>query len=483
MIINSIWWVRFAATLLVVVVAFASNEPIFAQDATDAAEAAVEVTDAALEGGETDIAADGVVLTRASDESQFVFNTLLFLIAGFLVMFMAAGFAMLESGLVRSKNVTTILCKNVSLFAVAGIMYYLIGYNLMYDGVDGGFFGSIGIWLTPDPADEGSALGGYAGASDWFFQMVFVATAASIVSGTLAERIKLWPFLLFVVVLTGVLYPITGSWQWGTGWLYVGSGDADNPAGFSDFAGSTIVHSVGGWAALAGAIILGARKGKYGADGRVSPMPGSNLPLATLGTFILWLGWFGFNGGSQLALGTGADASAVARVFINTNMGAAGGVVAAMILTQLLYKKVDLTMVLNGALAGLVSITAEPLMPSLGLSLVIGAIGGSLVVFAVPMLDKLRIDDVVGAISVHLVAGIWGTIAVVLSNDGADIGWQLIGIVSVGAFTFTVSLLLWTMLKFTVGIRVSDEEEELGLDKTEMGMEAYPEFGRGSQTI
>ena len=492
MALKELWIQRIAAALLVLLTAFAVVQPGFAQDATD--EATTEETtteEATSEEATTDEATDAnataaeeeTVLTRTSDETKFVFNTLLFLIAGFLVMFMAAGFAMLESGLVRSKNVTTILCKNIALFSVAGIMYYLIGYNLMYSNVDGGYFGEIALWLTPDPAAEDEALGGYAGASDWFFQMVFVATAASIVSGTLAERIKIWPFMLFVVILTGILYPITGSWQWGGGWLLVGSGTVDEPAGFSDFAGSTIVHSVGGWAALAGAIVLGARKGKFTADGKVNPMPGSNLPLATLGTFILWLGWFGFNGGSQLALGTGADASAVSRVFINTNMAAAGGVVAAMVLTQLIYKKIDLTMVLNGALAGLVSITAEPLMPSLGLSVIIGAIGGALVVFAVPLIDKLRIDDVVGAISVHLVAGIWGTIAVVLSNDGADLGWQLIGIVSVGAFTFIISLILWLIFKATIGIRVSEEDEEIGLDKAEMGMEAYPEFGRGSQTV
>ncbi|MEZ5669999.1 MAG: ammonium transporter [Alphaproteobacteria bacterium] len=476
---------RLAALLLVLLAAFAFIEPGFAQDTTgvegEATEEAAPPADEAAAEGEAAVedeaaaAEEAVVLTRASDETQFVFNTFSFLVTGFLVMFMAAGFAMLESGLVRSKNVTTILCKNIALYAVAGIMYWLIGYNLMYSGVDGGYFGEIAVWTTPDPAAEGEGLGSYAGASDWFFQMVFVATAASIVSGTVAERIKIWPFMLFVVVLTGIMYPITGSWKWGLGWL--------QEAGFNDFAGSTIVHSVGGWAALAGALVLGARKGKFTADGKVNPMPGSNLPLATLGTFILWLGWFGFNGGSQLALGTGADASSIARVFINTNMAAAGGVVVAMILTQLLYKKIDLTMVLNGALGGLVSITAEPLTPTLGMALIIGGIGGVLVVFAVPLIDRLKIDDVVGAISVHLICGIWGTIAVVLTNDGASLGAQLLGIVAIGAFTFIVSLVLWTILKVTVGIRVSEEDEVLGLDKAEMGMEAYPEFGRGSQTI
>ena len=303
--------------------------------------------------------------------------------------------------------------------------------------------------------------------------MVFVATAASIVSGTVAERIKLWPFLIFVVVLTGVLYPITGSWTWGGGWLA--------EMGFSDFAGSTIVHSVGGWAALTGAIILGARKGKYGEDGSVHPMPGSNLPLATLGTFILWLGWFGFNGGSQLAMGTGADVIAIANIYGNTTMAAAGGVVAAIILTQILYKKVDLTMALNGALAGLVSITAAPDTPTIGSAIIIGAIGGILVVIAVPLLDKLKIDDVVGAVSVHLVAGIWGTLAVPFTNDGASFGTQITGIVAMGAFTIVASSIVWFALKFTVGIRLSEEEEANGSDATELGLEAYPEFGKGSQ--
>jgi Amt family ammonium transporter len=305
--------------------------------------------------------------------------------------------------------------------------------------------------------------------------MVFVATAASIVSGTMAERVKLWPFLGFVVILTAILYPITGAWQWGGGWLA--------EAGFADFAGSTLVHSVGGWAALAGAIVLGARKGKFGADGRVHPMPGSNLPLATLGTFILWLGWFGFNGGSQLALGSAADAIAIANIFANTNMAAAGGVVAAMIATQLIYRKVDLTMALNGAIAGLVSITAGPDTPTIGQSILIGGVGGVLVVFAVPLLDKLKIDDVVGAVSAHLVAGIWGTMAVPLTSDSATFGVQLMGVVSIGAFTFIASLIVWLALKYTVGIRLDEEAEMAGGDKSELGLEAYPEFGRGSQLI
>ncbi|MDG4721426.1 MULTISPECIES: ammonium transporter [Thalassospira] len=408
-----------------------------------------------------------------SAETQYILNTFSFLFSGALVMWMAAGFAMLESGLVRTKNVSTILFKNIALFAVAGIMYYLIGYNLMYMDVTG-WIGSLSLWSADDAAALGGDFsGGYSATSDWFFQMVFVATAASIVSGTVAERIKLWPFMIFVVVLTGVLYPITGAWTWGGGWL--------SEMGFADFAGSTIVHSVGGWAALTGAIILGARKGKFGADGSVHPMPGSNLPLATLGTFVLWLGWFGFNGGSQLAMGSGADVIAIANIYGNTSMAAAGGVVAAAILTQILYKKVDLTMALNGALAGLVSITAGPDTPTIGSAIIIGAIGGILVVIAVPLLDKLKIDDVVGAVSVHLVCGIWGTLAVPFTNDGASFGVQLTGIVAMGAFTIVTSAIVWLILKFTVGIRLSEEDEALGSDAAELGMEAYPEFGKGSQ--
>ena len=316
-------------------------------------------------------------------ETAYILNTLLFLIAGFLVMFMAAGFAMLEAGLVRKRSVGVQCLKNVSLFAISGIMFYLVGYNLMYSGVDGGYMGIPSIWSPDDSAAlAGDFSGGYAASSDWFFQMVFVATAASIVSGTLAERIKIWPFLGFVVLLTGLLYPITGAWQWGGGWLA--------ERGFADFAGSTLVHSVGGWAALAGVLLLGARAGRFGRDGRSHPMPGSSLPLATLGTFILWLGWFGFNGGSQLAMGTGADAIAIANIFINTNIAACGGVVAAMLASRLQFGKIDLTLTLNGAIGGLVSITAEPLAPGLGMSLLVGAIGGVLVVVTVPILDKRR---------------------------------------------------------------------------------------------
>jgi len=402
-------------------------------------------------------------------ETAFVFNTMLFLIGGFLVMFMAAGFAMLEAGLVRSKNVSMQCLKNIALYSISGIMFWVCGYSLMYTGVDGGYIGTFMSYSWPDAgvANEGD----YSVGSDWFFQMVFCAATASIVSGTVAERIKLWPFLIFVAILTGIMYPISGSWQWGTGWL--------SEMGFSDFAGSTIVHSVGGWAALTGAIILGARKGKYTEDGRVIPMPGSNIPLATLGTFILWLGWFGFNGGSQLALGDNANASDVSRIFINTNLAACGGVIVAMIMMQFMYKKIDVTMALNGALAGLVSITAEPLMPSPLTAIMIGGIGGLIVVLAVPMLDKFKIDDVVGAIPVHLLAGIWGTLAVVISNTDTSLGTQIIGILAYGAFTVIGSTILWFALKATIGIRISEEEEALGLDKAEVGVEAYPEFSRG----
>lgn len=409
-----------------------------------------------------------------SPEVAYIFNTLLFLIGGFLVMFMAAGFAMLEAGLVRSKNVSMQCLKNIALYSVAGLMFWITGYNLMYTGVDGGFIGSFGPYAF-DPVGGDALDTGYSTASDWFFQMVFVAATASIVSGTVAERIKLWPFLIFSAVLTGVLYPISGSWQWGAGWL--------SEMGFSDFAGSTIVHSVGGWAALAGAIILGARKGKYGPDGSVHPFPGSSMPLATLGTFILWLGWFGFNGASQLAMGSISDVTDVSRIFANTNMAAAAGVVVAVGLTQALYKKVDVTMALNGALAGLVSITAEPLAPSVWQAVFIGGVGGAIVVFAVPMLDKLKIDDVVGAIPVHLIAGIWGTLIVPFSNDAASYGTQIVGIAAYGVFTFVASGVVWYVLKLTIGIRVSDEEEALGLDKVEIGVEAYPEFGTGSQRL
>ncbi|MEP3638621.1 MAG: ammonium transporter [Paracoccaceae bacterium] len=411
---------------------------------------------------------------NASTDSVFIYNSLLFLIGGFLVFWMAAGFAMLEAGLVRSKNVAMQLTKNIALFSFAAIFYYLIGYNLMYplgtwmmEGVLSGVWGPgvmEAVGVSAENADDYTYA---ATASDFFFQLMFCATTASIVSGTMAERVKLWPFLFFVIILTSIIYPLQASWKWGGGFL--------DTAGFLDFAGSTVVHSVGGWAALVGAFILGPRIGKY-KDGKTIPMPGSNLALATLGTFILWLGWFGFNGGSQLAMGTVGDVSDVARIFANTNTAAAGGAVAALILTQVLYKKPDLTMVLNGALAGLVSITAEPLTPSLGMATIIGAVGGVIVVFAVPMLDRMKIDDVVGAIPVHLFAGIWGTLAVVLTNSDATIGAQIYGIVVVGIFTIVTSAVVWLVLKAIMGLRVDEEAEVNGLDMAELGMEAYPEF-------
>ena len=416
-------------------------------------------------------------------DSFFILNSLLFLIGGFLVFWMAAGFTMLEAGLVRSKNVTMQLTKNMSLFSFAAIFYYLIGYNLMYPlGTwlsDEGLFNGVlsGVWgvaileavgVTSDGADDY----GYASTgSDFFFQLMFCAATASIVSGALAERIKLWPFLIFTIFLTGLIYPIQASWKWGGGFL--------DEMGFLDFAGSTVVHSVGGWAALMGAIILGPRIGKYAKDGKVTPIPGSNLAIATLGTFILWMGWFGFNGGSQLAMGSVGDVADISRIFSNTNAAAAGGAIAALLLTQFLYKKPDLTMILNGCLAGLVSITAEPLTPSLGAATLIGAVGGVIVVFTVPMLDKFKIDDVVGAIPVHLFAGIWGTMVVPATNGDASYLIQFTSIIIVGVFVVVTSSIVWTILNSAMGIRVGEEEEVAGLDTSELGMEAYPEFSKG----
>jgi ammonium transporter, Amt family len=433
-----------------------------AQEAVEAVEAVEETTAAAA----------------VSPEIVWIFNTLLFLMGGFLVFWMAAGFAMLEAGLVRSKNVTMQLTKNISLFSLATIMYYLIGYNLMYplgdwaiDGYFSALFPMVAVLEPVGVAFEATDDMDYAStSSDYFFQLMFVAATASIVSGSLAERIKLWPFLVFVAALTGLIYPLQASWSWGGGFL--------DEMGFSDFAGSTIVHSVGGWAALTGAIILGPRLGKY-KDGRTIPMPGSNLALATLGTFILWMGWFGFNGASQLAMGSAGDIADVGRIFANTNAAAAGGAIVALVLTQVLYKKSDLTMVLNGALAGLVSITAEPLTPSLGVATLIGGVGGLIVVFSVPLLDKFKIDDVVGAIPVHLFAGIWGTLAVVLTNSDAAIGTQIFGIAVIGGFAAIASAIVWLILKGVMGLRVSQEAEVNGLDMAELGMEAYPDFTKG----
>ncbi len=418
---------------------------------------------------------------EASAVSAYVDSSYLFLIGGLIVMFMAAGFLCLESGLVRSKNASMQSLKNIALFSIAGLMFWLVGYNMAYpsETILNGLFGVPAfIWVGEESLDTG-----YAASSDWFFQMVFVATAASIVSGTVAERVKLWSFLAFVAVLTAFIYPIVASWEWGGGYL-------DSAWGFSDFAGSTLVHSTGGWAALIGAIIIGPRAGKYFGE-KVNPMPGSNIPLAALGTFILWFGWFGFNGASQLAAGTFDDINAVAKIFANTNMAAVGGVLAAMVLTAVLYKgKVDPTMAFNGAIGGLVSITAEPLAPSMGASVAIGAVGGVLVVLTVPLLDKLKIDDVVGAIPAHLVCGIWGTIIVAASYGnaimppapdaegaiGVSYVGQLVGVILTGVFVSVASAAVWLALKATIGVRVSEEDEQLGLDRADTGVEAYPEF-------
>ncbi|MEM8844052.1 MAG: ammonium transporter [Pseudomonadota bacterium] len=405
-------------------------------------------------------------------ELSYALDTFYFLVMGALVMWMAAGFAMLEAGMVRSKSTAEILTKNISLYSVACIMYMLMGYNIMYSGTDSSIwpFGFDLLGSADNSAEDVIASGGdiyYSGLSDFFFQAVFVAATMSIVSGAVAERMKLWSFLIFAVVMTGFIYPVQGFWKWGGGFL--------DQAGFLDFAGSGVVHMCGATAALAGVILLGARKGRY-VDGKVVAMPGCNMPLATLGTFALWLGWFGFNGGSELIISNVAEANAVGLIFVNTNTAAAGGVVAALITAKLMFGKADLTMALNGALGGLVSITAEPLMPSPILATVIGAIGGVIVVFSIVTMDKIRIDDPVGAISVHGVCGLWGLIAVVFSNPDAGIGTQLYGAVVIFAWTFIVSLIVWGILKMTIGIRVSEEDEMEGVDYSECGIEAYPEF-------
>jgi len=410
----------------------------------------------------------------AIKELSYALDTFYFLISGAFVMWMAAGFAMLEAGLVRAKNTTEILTKNVALFAVACIMYMLVGYNIMYpaEAVNSVWPG-VSFMLGADHTVEAVLSGGddapyYSSMADFFFQVVFVATAMSIVSGAVAERMKLWAFLAFAVVLTGFIYPLQGYWKWGGGFL--------DGLGFQDFAGSGVVHLCGATAALAGVILLGARKGKYGKNGEVTPIPGANLPLATLGTFILWLGWFGFNGGSELKISDVGEANAVAQVFVNTNMAAAGGVIAALVTARLLFGKADLTMALNGALAGLVAITAEPLAPTPGLATIVGGVGGIIVVFSIVGLDRLRIDDPVGAISVHGTVGIWGLLAVTLSNTDATLSAQLIGAVTIFGFVLFSSLLVWLVLKMTLGIRVTEEEEYEGVDLAECGMEAYPEF-------
>ena len=396
-------------------------------------------------------------------EVSYILNTLLFLIGGFLVMWMAAGFAMLESGLVTSKSVSTIAAKNIGLYAISGLMFWLVGYNLAYGIPEGGFIGSFLPW-----SDASSIETGYSDGSDWFFQMVFCATTCSIVSGTLAERIKIWPFFLFCALLAGIIYPIEMGWQWGGGHLAA--------AGFSDFAGSTLVHSAGAAAALAGALLLGPRLGRFKESGEpatMEPFASSSIPLATLGVFILWMGWFGFNGGSQLALGTFEDSTAVATIFINTNLAACAGVMACAIISRLVSGKTDVVMMLNGALGGLVAITAEPLAPSPLLAVILGAIGGIIVFYGTKLLLKLKIDDVVGAIPVHGFAGIFGTLAVPLSNADASFGSQLYGILWVNIFVFIVAFVIWYLMKMTFGIRISEEAEKLGTDKAEVGVLAY----------
>lgn len=407
-------------------------------------------------------------------ELKYAFDTFYFLMCGALVMWMAAGFTMLEAGLVRAKNTTEILTKNVVLYAIACVMYMLVGYHIMYSSAADGWLPSLGFMIGAEHSADamtGEDAPYYSRNADFFFQVVFVATCMSIVSGAVAERMKLWAFLAFAVVMTGFIYPVQGFWKWGGGWL--------NTLGFLDFAGSGVVHLAGAAAALAGVLLLGARKGKYGPNGQVTPIPGANMPLAAIGTLILWFGWFGFNGGSQLKMSTFSDANTVAGVFVNTNMAAAGGMIAALILARMLFGKADLTMALNGALAGLVAITAEPATPSAGLATLIGAVGGVLVVLAVLGFDKLKIDDPVGALSVHGVCGIWGLLAVCLSNPDATLVAQLTGIGAIFAWVFVTSLIVWGVIKVIFGLRVSEEEEYNGVDTAECGMEAYPEFTRG----
>ena len=405
----------------------------------------------------------GMAETTVSGEVQAIFNSLLFLICGFLVMFMAAGFAMLESGMVTSKSVSVICAKNIGLYSIAGIMFWLFGYNLAYGIPEGGYIGTFTPW-----SDASSVDTGYADGSDWFFQMVFCATTVSICSGAMAERIKLWPFFLFAAILAGVIYPIVMGWQWGGGWLA--------ELGFSDFAGSTLVHSTGGAAALAGIMLLGARYGRFDSKGEakaIKPFAASSIPLVTVGVFILWLGWFGFNGGSQLAIGTFDDAVAVSSIFINTNLAACGGVMAAAIITRLMFGKTDVIQMLNGAIGGLVAVTAEPLAPSPLAAIFIGAVGGLIVVFGTKLLFSFKLDDVVGAIPAHMFAGIWGTLAVPLTNADASFSAQLIGVLSINIFVFAVSYVIWSIMKATFGIRLSKEAETKGTDVTETGVIAY----------
>ncbi len=401
--------------------------------------------------------------TTVSAEIGFIFNTLLFLMCGFLVFFMACGFAMLESGMVTSKSVSVICAKNIGLISIAGIMFWMVGYNLAYGIPEGGYIGSFVPWSDASAVDTG-----YADGSDWYFQMVFCATTVSIVSGTLAERIKLWPFFLFAAILSGIIYPIVMGWQWGGGWLA--------SAGFSDFAGSTLVHSTGGAAALAGALMLGPRLGRFtksGAPAPLKPFAASSIPLVTVGVFILWLGWFGFNGGSQLAIGTADDAIAVSSIFLNTFLAGAGGVMAAATVTRLNFGKTDVVQMLNGCIGGLVAITAEPLMPSPLAAILIGAVGGVIVVYGTKLLFSLKIDDVVGAIPAHLFAGIWGTLAVPITNPDTSFGTQLLGVISINVFVFVVAMIVWSLMKATIGIRLSKEAETKGTDVTETGVIAY----------
>ena len=405
----------------------------------------------------------GMAETTVSGEVQAIFNSLLFLICGFLVMFMAAGFAMLESGMVTSKSVSVICAKNIGLYSIAGIMFWLFGYNLAYGIPEGGYIGTFTPWSDASAVDTG-----YADGSDWFFQMVFCATTVSICSGAMAERIKLWPFFLFAAILAGVIYPIVMGWQWGGGWLA--------ELGFSDFAGATLVHSTGGAAALAGIMLLGARYGRFDSKGEakaIKPFAASSIPLVTVGVFILWLGWFGFNGGSQLAIGTFDDAVAVSTIFINTNLAACGGVMAAAIITRLMFGKTDVIQMLNGAIGGLVAVTAEPLAPSPLAAIFIGAVGGLIVVFGTKLLFSFKLDDVVGAIPAHMFAGIWGTLAVPLTNADASFSAQLIGVLSINIFVFAVSYIIWSIMKATFGIRLSKEAETKGTDVTETGVIAY----------
>ncbi len=402
-------------------------------------------------------------------ELSYALDTLYFLVMGAFVMWMAAGFTMLESGLVRARNTVEILTKNIALYSISCIMFMIVGYNLMYPGGGSGVIPDLSFFLgTDNTTEEVLKSGGdiyYSGIADHFFQVVFVATACSIISGAVAERMKLWPFLLFCVIMTSFIYPIQGYWKWGGGFL--------DEAGFLDFAGSGIVHLCGATAALTGVLLLGSRKGKY-INGKVQAMPGANLPLATLGTFILWLGWFGFNGGSELMISNVSEANAVSMIFVNTNLAAAGGVMGALIISKLMFGKSDLTMALNGAIAGLVSITAEPLAPTPSLSLLIGTVGGLLVVFSIITLDRMRLDDPVGAISAHGVGGIWGLLAVSLTTG--SLGTQIYGTAVIFVWTFITSIIFWYIIKMIFGLRVSESEEDDGVDISECGLDAYPEF-------